>query len=199
LLPSPTAPSWSSPVFVSCRGSVPKGKLLPSAILARSLRRRAGLDRLPSLLGSFPGSRLRSRPFGPPFASTRLCRRLPAPRSGPKTLARCRSAPAVPVLASAWFPPFLAEASSPCLGPVRYPPPVSILASQSRPVRPPSVRSRPFLGRSVFRAALKSLAEPPACGGETIISSGASCRLRSGDPSPLVRPGFLGRPEHPWN
>ena len=42
-----------------------------------------------------------------------------------------------------------------------------------------------------------SLRTCPACGGETIISSGASCRLRFGTPFRLSADDILGRPS-PW-
>jgi hypothetical protein len=113
--------------------------------------------------------------------------------AGPKTLApspfrSCGPGPFLRFISAH----SLAEASSSSLGPVLDPP------SLLRPGKPglnsvghrPSVRGPSWDDRP-SRCPDLPLRAGPACGGETIISSGASCRLRSEDPlaTPIGHPG----------
>jgi hypothetical protein len=87
---------------------------------------------------------------------------------GPKTLCMCLLASAVPVPAPSPSDAFLAKAT---FGDRTGPAPglaARCWQASFEPLRPPPVRSRPFLGRPFLRAALAcSLRSGPACGGET--------------------------------
>jgi hypothetical protein len=170
---------------VRAAGPIPKEELGPSTILAYPLRRRVGLDRPPGLPGSFPkasalpalAAQLRIHPALPALSGSH--------RSGPKTLApltrslrRFRSSPPLRVRRS------LAKALLPSFG---FSPVPASRFGLGKPVPARSATYRPFaallgmIGPS--RCPDCPLRNGPACGGETIISSGASCRLRSEDPS----------------
>ncbi len=150
--------------------------------LAQASRRSRSAARSPGL---FPAAFALVRPCGLSVASTRLCRRfpdrsalvrgplLPSPFGsdgpGPRLrfeFAALRRVPRFPSLGSG-------------------PGPAS-LAIPGKPVPAQVATNRPFaalLGTIVLRAALTAPRKgDPACGGETIISSGASCRLRFEDP-----------------
>ena len=165
----------------------------PSAILARPLRRRAGLDRLPGLPSSFPAFP-RRLPLRFAFASTRLCRRFLAHNAPVR-----RPSPVAVPLRRFTSPPLVAIASlrehlASSIGPVLNPPPE---LDPGKPVTSRSATVRPFaalLGTIGLSRCPEPLAGIPACGGETIISSGASCRLRSEDPPTVRWKGILGRP-----
>ena len=154
--------------------------MLPSVpILARPLRRRAGPSRLSGLPNSSPGLPPSDLPVpSPPPGSASP----PGPASDPKILGKKPFLAAVPIPSSACRDHFLAKAPASSLGPVRYLLLGHVLASQSGPIgHRPSVRG-PSWDFPLSRCPDLLLRACPACGGETKISSGASCRLRSEDP-----------------
>lgn len=158
--------------------------------LAQASRRSRSAAWSPRL---FPVASASFRPCGRSSLSPRLCRRFPDPKAPVRRpLLVHRFAPAVLVLACASNSLRSEEGCNlPSFGSVLNPPP-ELVPGKPAPSR--SATYRPFaalLGIIVFRAALTSLAESPACGGETIISSGASCRLCFEDPpaAPFGHPG----------
>lgn len=171
-----------------CRCSVrfqanPEGcRLSPS----RSLRARSGVA---SVSVAHPVARANSPIFvrrflGAPSPADRLCLRLPGFPSGPKTFRSTCSRRRSHSFPSPLHPlPCGSDASSPVRSDTR--PGSQILASQSHPPQATACPFAALLGMTFLRAALASiLAEAcPACGGEMVISSGASCRRCSGDPS----------------
>ena len=193
MLPSPTAPSWGLPVFGSCRRLHPEGRALalhdPCAP-AQASRRSRSAARSPGLFPriSAPGRPcgLHSLPSGSAVASRII-------GSGPKTFALSPfrfggPGPRLRLYATTFLRKHPAQASVQSW--TRLPHPV--LASQFQ-LR--SATYRPFaallgmIGPS--RCPDCPLRDGPACGGETITSSGASCRLRFEDPStaPSGHPG----------
>ena len=159
-------------------------KLQRSTILAHSLRRRVGLDRLPGLPGSSSRLPLRSGltafpslPPGSAGASRINERQSEDPCSLTVRLRRSWSSPPLRIRCA----PKSASASKPRSRSwtrfFRF----SWQASSSSSRHQPSVRG-PSWDHRLSRCPDHTLAGDPACGGETIISSGASCRLRFEDP-----------------
>lgn len=162
--------------------------------LAQASRRSRSAARSPGL---FPAASAPFRPCGLSLASTRLCRRFPDQRAPVRRPLRPhRSAPTVLVLASASNKLHSEECCFlPSLG--SGPGPAS-LAIPGKPVpvssrHQPSVRG-PSWDHRLSRCPDHTLAGDPACGGETIISSGASCRLRFEDPPVCSDPASWGSP-----
>ena len=163
LLPGPTAPSLSLPVFglVRLLGSEDPSRSTRS-ILARPLRRRAGFIRPPGRPDDSP-ILVPRRPESPcdlPIGCASVCLARSVGSEDPQALNPLASA--VPCPGPSPHRRFLAKANA--SAPVR---------SGTRPgdhrtgkpvfrsLRPPPVRSRPFLGRSSFALPLPVLADQP--------------------------------------
>jgi hypothetical protein len=202
LLPSPTAPSMRLPVFASCRKLHPEGKGFSHP---RSLSTRSGVA---SVSIGCPVSRALPRGFRPGPALRPFHRVHPAlPALSGSNERRSEDLCSFTVrLRRSWSSPPLRIRCVP-KNAATFQASVSVLdlllsLSLASQFQCKVATNRPFaalLGIIVFRAALTTPRKgDPACGGETIISSGASCRLRFEDPpvAPVRHPGEA-RPSKP--